>query len=555
MTEDAEQQARELPVPPNFPVEWESDEERRLLWRWDDIHSPLPSSPMSISISEVGTAPGSARAGEELGRTERRLRKRINGYSYSTPVPATPSPEQQEAAARAREEAIANTRRRWDTEFLPTIEKNLAFMRSVAPARADDSQLLEHLDQCLEVSSSHWYFHFLVVFPIGAATEKAASLYREIMGSVPDEEPYLLFQGIDNKSLETDRAIQALAKEAHSSAEVAKAFRRQASPKSLLDELAASDAGRGFLGNLDDFLSAYGYRPTGFDYVYPCWREDPSFVLLNVGSYLSSPPRDLDVEVETLRTESQRLLDRALERAQDDPAKRAEFLAAYQQARELWPLKEDHAFYIDQGTTSTIRMLIAEMGRRLARRGILESAGDVFYLTLEEVREAMSSASNDLATLAAGRRRERERFMKVIPPPFLGTLPPDGGDSMTPEFRRMMGPIVTAPPDGGSSVLRGVAGSKGAATGPARVVRSPDEFGKVQPGDMLVCTSTSPTWTALFGSLRGLVSDSGGVLSHTAIVAREYGLPAVVGVKFGTAAIRDGQVITVDGDNGVVHLR
>ncbi|MGH2541520.1 MAG: PEP-utilizing enzyme, partial [Ardenticatenaceae bacterium] len=86
-------------------------------------------------------------------------------------------------------------------------------------------------------------------------------------------------------------------------------------------------------------------------------------------------------------------------------------------------------------------------------------------------------------------------------------------------------------------------------------VRSPDEFSKVKPGDILVCTSTSPTWTPLFGSVRALVSDSGGVLSHTAIVAREYKLPAVVGTKYATSLIKDGQVITVDGTLGVVMLR
>ena len=118
-----------------------------------------------------------------------------------------------------------------------------------------------------------------------------------------------------------------------------------------------------------------------------------------------------------------------------------------------------------------------------------------------------------------------------------------------------MAPVTAGQLEEGATVLRGVAGSRGTATGFARVVRSPQELDKVQPGDILVCTSTSPTWTPLFGSISGLVSDSGGVLSHTAIVAREYGLPAVVGVSYGTSLISDGQIITVDGDAGVVLLR
>mgnify|MGYP000206281647 FL=1 len=118
-----------------------------------------------------------------------------------------------------------------------------------------------------------------------------------------------------------------------------------------------------------------------------------------------------------------------------------------------------------------------------------------------------------------------------------------------------MGPAPEANGDQDETVLRGVGGASGSVTGPAKIVRSSEEFAKIRPGDILVCTSTSPTWTPLFGTVGALVSDSGGVLSHTAIVAREYGLPAVVGVKDGTRRIADGQIITVDGDNGLVLLR
>ena len=122
-------------------------------------------------------------------------------------------------------------------------------------------------------------------------------------------------------------------------------------------------------------------------------------------------------------------------------------------------------------------------------------------------------------------------------------------------YQRISGPIMLgSDSDLDSGMLRGVAGSGGVKTGPARIVRSPDEFNKIRPGDVLVCTSTSPSWKPLFGSLSALVSDSGGVLSHTAIVAREYKLPAVVGVKSGTATITDGQLVTVDGDKGIVTL-
>jgi phosphohistidine swiveling domain-containing protein len=555
MIEDTKQLDTELPIPPGFPVAWESDEERKLLWRWDDIHSPLPATPMSVSIGDA-VSQGSARASQEMRRTGRSLRRRINGYSYSASLPVSRAPEQEAAEREAMEQAIVSTRRRWDTEFLPTLERNLGYMRGVDMASASDGQLLDYLDEFLELHKEHWRIHGLVVTPLHTAAERMATLYREIMGHVPDEEPYLLLQGIDNKSLETDRAIQSLAEEARQRPSVAALFAEARSPEAIMAALAASRQGIEFLKRLRQFLSVYGYRPTGFDYVFPSWIEDPSFVLLNVRSYLSSPPRDLEAERTALLEEAQRLLRGVMDRLRDNEARRAAFMDAYRHALELWPLKEDHSFYIDQGSTATLRMLIAEMGRRLARRGVLDGPEDVFYVTLDELRVAMRSAgAQSLSYKVRPRREERQRFMKIVPPPFLGAMPPEGAPGIDAAFSRMTGPVSTSRPDEGARALRGVPASKGVATGPAKVVRSPAEFDKVRAGDVLVCVSTSPTWTPLLGSVGALVSDSGGVLSHTAIVAREYRLPAVVGVKYGTSLIADGQVITVDGDAGVVLLR
>jgi pyruvate,water dikinase len=556
LSEDATKQGRELPIPEDFPVVWESDEEKALLWRWDNIHSPLPSSPMTDSLWDAGVWAGAAEASKELGRSGRNLRRRINGFSYSA-TPSDPQDKAQKATQHAAmHRAVARTRRRWDREFLPAIERDLARMRGTDLDSATDSDLLEHLDESLKLHTTHWYYHFLVVSPLSVAVERMATLYREAMGSVPDEEPYVLLQGIDNKSLETDREIRRLAGVARDNSTVTHLFSQWSSDGSLMDSLAGEPECSGFLKELESFLAVYGYRPTGFDYVYPAWIEDPSFVLLMIKSCLASPPASLEDERAAGATEAAKLLDRALAKLEDDDEKRREFLAAYELARELWPLKEDHSFYIDQGSTASLRMIIAEMGRRLVRMGVLESAERVFFLTLDEVKAALAGKpTGDLAGLAQRRFDQRERFMSVVPPQFIGTMPADSSSVTAPEFRRMVGPTPDSRSDDRSTVLRGVPGSKGKATGPAKIVRGPDEFHTVRPGDVLVCTSTNPTWTALFGSVAGLVSDSGGVLSHTAIVAREYGLPAVVGVGRGTSAIDNGQVVTVDGSSGVVLLR
>lgn len=547
----------ELPEPPDFPVKWRSEEERRLLWRWDDIHSPLPATPMSASVNDACVGWGWARAAAELGLPSTgRMSRRFNGYGYSVVSTKPPSPEERRARDAALEVALPITRRRWDREFLPLLERDLQRFREVRAEDLPDRRLESHLDDLLEALRQHWRIHFLVVFPLMAAAERMAHLYRQILPEAPEEEAFLLLQGIDNKSLEVDRALQTLAEEARRRPQVAEVFRSTASWRQVIDKLSATQEGQKFLASLDDFLALYGYRPTGFDLVFPTWREDPSFVLLNVASYLKSPPRDLAAERRALAQEARQALERALSRIAREPERQREFLQVYRQASELWPLKEDHSFYIDQGSTALLRLFLAGVGRRLAARGDLAEPDDVFYLTLEELRALLAGSPPwGLSLTIRHRRQQRERFSKVIPPLYLGTAPADGVPEDLDQWRLMLGPGgAPAAVAEGASMLRGVPGSRGKVTGVARVVRSPAEFHKVRPGDVLVCTSTSPTWTPLFGSISALVSDSGGVLSHTAIVAREYGLPAVVGVRNGTRLIHDGQVVTVDGDGGLVRL-
>ena len=545
----------ELPVPADFPVTWDDEEHKKLFWRWDDTHSPLPASPMTTSLSEPVITEAIGRVEKELRRAGHGVARRINGYNYFASLPGIPTPSEKDAQRAAMESASAVARRRWDEDYLPILVRDLEHMRSLDLRSATDRELARHLEEFIEIERSHWYIHFMAVFPTSGAAERMASLYREIMGDVPDEDPYLLLQGIDNKSLETDRALQALAEHARDRPEARAAFAEETDVGLIMRRLGGVDQGRGFIAKLEEFLGVYGYRPTGFDFVFPSWIEDPAFVILMVKSYLASPPRDLTAQAAAQRAESQRLLDAVQKAVGDDEVRWSDFFEAHVRARGLWSLREDHAFYIDQGSLATLRILMAEMGSRLARRGVLAHRDDVFYLFREELEQAMGAADGrSLMPAVDSRRAERERFSRITPPRFLGTVPAEGIPDGESEFSRMSAPVDLAERRENATVLRGLPASRGKAVGPARVVRSPDEFHKVRPGDVLVCTATSPTWTPVFGTVSALVTDSGGVLSHASIVAREYGLPAVVGVNHGTSTIRDGQVVTVDGTGGLVLL-
>ena len=242
-------------------------------------------------------------------------------------------------------------------------------------------------------------------------------------------------------------------------------------------------------------------------------------------------------------------------RLQDYPApvvERFEFLL--KAAQEGVVLSEDHGFWIDFGATYRVRRVLLEIGRRLSEAGVIDQPADVCYLTLDEVRAlAAAHHGSDRRSLVQLRRREVEHFRGVSPPPALGA---DNGPPPDDPMSRFFGKFFGGPPPAfeAANVLKGNAGSPGKVRGPAKVIRSLSDAGKLRAGDVLVAETTASPWTPLFATAAAIVTDTGGVLSHCAVVAREYRIPAVVGTGRATTTIRDGEFVEVDGDAGLVRI-
>jgi phosphohistidine swiveling domain-containing protein len=222
-------------------------------------------------------------------------------------------------------------------------------------------------------------------------------------------------------------------------------------------------------------------------------------------------------------------------------------------AQRYTPNRETALFYVGAAWPA-LRALALELGGRLAEVGSLESPADVFYLRTAELASASAaweagSSRPELAELARERRILREARKRLVPP---DSVPPDG--------RLMFGPIDMAVFEPRSRSLssgprlEGFAVSPGRVTGEASVILSPEEFDRMTPDTILVCPTTTPAWTPLFAQARGLVTDIGGALAHGSIVAREYGIPAVMGTGTATQRIKNGGRIQVDGDSGTVTL-
>jgi pyruvate,water dikinase len=236
-----------------------------------------------------------------------------------------------------------------------------------------------------------------------------------------------------------------------------------------------------------------------------------------------------------------------------DPLRRKAFRILLGWAQRFGPDREQALFHMGAGWP-TLRRLALELGQRLVEDGSLLAAEDIYFLKTPEIREGISArdsvqTSPKLANLARERRELREARKRLHPPPV---VPPD--------FKVRMGPFDMSAfetqrrnvPDG--TTLGGFAVSPGRVTAPASVIRSPDDFSRMEPGTILVCPTTTPAWTPLFSQARGLVTDVGGVLAHGSIVAREYDIPAVLGTGVATQRIRSGQRIRVDGNAGTITL-
>jgi pyruvate,water dikinase len=211
--------------------------------------------------------------------------------------------------------------------------------------------------------------------------------------------------------------------------------------------------------------------------------------------------------------------------------------------RSAYALKELHTYEIDYPGLLATREALRGFGLRLVGEGLLDDVDDVWLLERSELRQALVEPL-DLGSLVAERRLELERGRAEGPRPYLGELP---------ETHERHAALEKFYGSGGGE-LTGAGASPGIAEGTARVVADEQDFARIQTGDILVTTTTTPAWTPLFPSLAGLVTETGGILSHAAVVAREYGLPAVVGAAGATTAVRDGLRIRIDGTAGTIAI-
>jgi glycosyltransferase involved in cell wall biosynthesis/phosphohistidine swiveling domain-containing protein len=323
-------------------------------------------------------------------------------------------------------------------------------------------------------------------------------------------------------------------------------------PSKILGFLATFKEGKDFAAEIEDFISEYGsFSMQEFELSYPRWENDPTFILETLRSYILPgnfrDPLAFEKRQRALRLEATEKLKKELSNFKHPfHSKRLIFTLVLSEAQRyvLWRENMKQNFVL---AYSQLRRFYGKLASRFVDSGVLEEEGDLYFLTAKEIRWVVDGRlkSEKLGALVSTRKRERTNNLKSNFPKLIETC--IGLNRKIREVMEERNPKSVV-------ALKGIGCSVGRATGKAQVVLDPVDYGKFKKGGILVAPFTSPSWTPLFLIAGAIVTEFGGVSSHGAIVAREYGIPCVTSVENATKVIKNGEILTVDGEKGIVYI-
>lgn len=560
-----------------FPVEWASDTERDFFWVYDDLHIPHPVSPMFFDIGGwwLSCDHMFRRFGTPFAVDW--LAKNVNGYVYTTAVPADPDLriEGTEYSSRygarvPRDADYAKTMGAyldtvlpvygqrfadwWHGRLVPEMERNFAYLERELD-RADATSLAEVaclLEDAIDVHDRHWKIHWMLNFAQLSATLDLRAVMERTRGSVDEALLGRLQNSATDRNWDSIEALWRMKNEVRDDAELRAAFEPE-DTGAIAAALRASERGQRFIAErVEPYQREFGWHAVwSHEFIFPTVREQMEPVLELVRGYLTTD-YDYPTAIEAMRADIAAASDEILDGLEGEALEAMR--AANATNLRMAPLTPDHHFYIDQGANAHVRLVLLAVGRKLVEAGRLDAADDVMFLRYNELRSLIGSADAlDARGLVAARRADRDAAKALQPRDWVGTVTPSQlafpylvNWGYPERFHRVHGDDL--------AVVEGIGASAGVVEGIARVVQTVDEFDEVRDGDILVCQMTNPAWVVLFTKIGGLVTDTGGTTSHPAVLAREFGIPAVIGTSVATQRIGTGDRIRVDGGTGRVDV-
>ncbi len=479
----------------------------------------------------------------------------VNGFGYNQVLPA---PDAEIPARFQRAEQVFAQKlwreqlRDWDENRKPAAIAKHRELQAVDPDALSDAELVAYLTRCRDHHSAmiaqHMGFTAGAVVPTGDFLAHVGD-----WTGLPPSDLVGLLRGSAEVSAGGSDEMERL-KQAFADNPAARALlESDANPAQTLARLRSLGGETG--AAVSGYLDLVGNRLIdGFDIAEPTALEMPDALLRAIRVAVSGEARAAsDVDARTAEI-----------RAQIPAAQQTEFDELLGEARLTYRLRDERGVYSDIWAAGIMRRAALAAGRRLAKRGRLATPDQMLEATLDEMCALVSGTGGPSADELAGRAAYRATYTAKDVPPLLGPPkpPPPDLSALPPAVGRLMRAVFiglghvfgSSEAQHEEKVLYGIAASKGVYEGPARRVSGPSEFGRIAKGDVLITESTSEAFNILLPLLGGIVTDNGGLLSHAAIVSREYGIPGVVGTREATERIADGVLVRVDGDAGEVTV-
>jgi pyruvate,water dikinase len=446
---------------------------------------------------------------------------------------------------------------RWSEDVRPHYASAVSEWTGRDLAATPSPDLLTGASQIVDAAASYYICIQLVLGQPNLSEAFFTALYNRLIKRKSDPPAPTFLLGFDSAPIRAEKSLYDLAMWARGEAgladyfahtsgkEIAAAYEAQSAP------IANRESWGEFSRRFEEHLNRFGHAVYDLDFAKSVPADAPAALLDTLKYFVAGQgrsPYERQVAATAAREQAAASLLARL-----GWLRRRIFKRLLGWAQRSAPLREDALADVGLGWP-VLRRILREMGRRLVAAGALAEPDEVFWLKWDEVKESARQLDAGHSTEdyrhAIAQRRQTWQQEHLVTPPV--ALPVKGGARILGiDFTRWM-PAQSSQAAG--STIKGIGASPGKVTGPASVIHGPQEFDQMKPGDILVAKITTPAWTPLFALASGIVTDVGGPLSHSSIVAREYGVPAVLGTGVATDRIRSGQRITVDGDIGVVTL-